>query len=303
MAMRTAPTLILARGALRPPTLASRQRRRWLFTAVKEALKGSTSIVGTVPYHTSYTLLRHPHPPSAYPAKLDARFSPLYRDLTLQAKMRGAGGLVNFWWDPEAEEADGDEPAFAREGEGEGGAEVGTLGEDYPVTVFGAPGVEVDETELMQERERGQGQDGALLLVCTHGARDCRCGDTGGALVRALREELAARRRDDSKSGEHDVWSKVRVGEIAHVGGHKYAANLLAFPSGDWLGNLTPSHASLVLDAVAAQLHVRLTTTAPAAGGTSQPTSLAPLIADPTLWRGRMGLTKEEQIRLLDAHA
>jgi hypothetical protein len=47
------------------------------------------------------------------------------------------------------------------------------------------------------------------VLVCTHGARDCRCGDIGGDLVAALRREVTRRASD------------VAVGEVSHVGGHK----------------------------------------------------------------------------------
>lgn len=48
------------------------------------------------------------------------------------------------------------------------------------------------------------------ILVCTHGARDCRCSDIGGDLVLALRHEIRRRAVD------------VCVTECAHVGGHKY---------------------------------------------------------------------------------
>ena len=50
------------------------------------------------------------------------------------------------------------------------------------------------------------------ILVCTHGARDCRCSDRGGPLVEALRAEISRR----------GVEGRVRVNEIAHVGGHKF---------------------------------------------------------------------------------
>lgn len=57
------------------------------------------------------------------------------------------------------------------------------------------------------------------ILVCTHGARDCRCSDIGGDLVLALRHEV-------SKRG---LQGKVKVTECAHVGGHKYVFPLFAF--------------------------------------------------------------------------
>lgn len=56
------------------------------------------------------------------------------------------------------------------------------------------------------------GGDGKVeVLVCTHGSRDCRCSDRGGALVSSLREEIIKRGLD----------GRIRVSEIAHVGGHK----------------------------------------------------------------------------------
>ena len=49
------------------------------------------------------------------------------------------------------------------------------------------------------------------VYVCTHGSRDCRCSERGGDLVDTLREQVKVR-------GLHD---SIRIGEIAHVGGHK----------------------------------------------------------------------------------
>lgn len=82
------------------------------------------------------------------------------------------------------------------------------------------------------------------VYVCTHGARDCRCGDLGGSFVQALREEVGRRKLEGT----------VKVGEVGHVGGHKcarswglaflssqahvfcsrWAANMLVFPHGEW---------------------------------------------------------------------
>ena len=59
-------------------------------------------------------------------------------------------------------------------------------------------------------------QDHIDILVCTHGARDCRCGEKGGAVYEALKEEVKKMQKDIP-----DL-PNVRVGEVAHVGGHKY---------------------------------------------------------------------------------
>ncbi|KZO90792.1 hypothetical protein CALVIDRAFT_467097, partial [Calocera viscosa TUFC12733] len=77
------------------------------------------------------------------------------------------------------------------------------------------------------------------LYVCTHAARDCRCGETGGAVFRALLAEVAGRKRED-----------VKVREISHVGGHVWAGNVLSYPVGDWYGKITPADVPKLLDAV-----------------------------------------------------
>ncbi|KAI0291993.1 hypothetical protein BC826DRAFT_1020753 [Russula brevipes] len=92
----------------------------------------------------------------------------------------------------------------------------------------------------------------------------------------ALREEIL-KRRSSEPTGKH---SRIVVGEVGHVGGHRHAANVLVFPHGEWLGQLWPKDVPRVLDAI-----------------TKQPSSMD-LLCTPLLahWRGRMGLTKTEQL-------
>lgn len=62
------------------------------------------------------------------------------------------------------------------------------------------------------------------ILVCTHGARDCRCSDIGSDLAIALRSELGRRKAlllppgEKAERGETAGW---KVTDCAHVGGHK----------------------------------------------------------------------------------
>ncbi|KAF8603663.1 ferredoxin [Ceratobasidium sp. AG-I] len=100
------------------------------------------------------------------------------------------------------------------------------------------------------------------IYVCTHGARDCRCGDIGGDLVRVLRSTAPP---------------DVRVFDIGHVGGHKWAGNILVFPLGDWYGNLRPADIPQFLE------HI------------TSPDRHEPMW---THWRGRMGLSQDMQIAL-----
>src|SRR5690606_14804931 len=68
-----------------------------------------------------------------------------------------------------------------------------------------------------------------LLLVCTNGQRDACCVLHGIAVYNALHRQFGAA-----------VW------ESSHHGGHRFAANLLAFPSGRAYGRLRAENAVTV---------------------------------------------------------
>lgn len=66
------------------------------------------------------------------------------------------------------------------------------------------------------------------VFVCAHGTRDQRCGDCGPPIIAAVKESFGA--------GGHGI--AVEVAGTSHVGGHKYAGNVLIYPEGDWYGSL-----------------------------------------------------------------
>jgi hypothetical protein len=70
---------------------------------------------------------------------------------------------------------------------------------------------------------RGERHVGALFLVCTHGRRDPCCAEQGRPLARAMAEVFPA-----------ETW------EASHVGGDRFAANLVAFPHGVYFGRVDP---------------------------------------------------------------
>lgn len=70
----------------------------------------------------------------------------------------------------------------------------------------------------------GERVDEPVVLVCTHGKRNACCARTGAPLAR----HLTARFGDL-------VW------ETTHVGGDRYAANLVCLPHGVYYGNLGPA--------------------------------------------------------------
>lgn len=60
---------------------------------------------------------------------------------------------------------------------------------------------------------------GWYIFVCCHGSRDRRCGVCGPALVSKFGEEIELR----------GLQNKVSVSPCSHIGGHKYAGNVIIF--------------------------------------------------------------------------
>ena len=72
---------------------------------------------------------------------------------------------------------------------------------------------------------------GPLVAVCTHGRHDRCCADHGRPVARALREAGV------------DAW------ECSHVGGDRFAANMVSFPHGLYHGRVSPETAPAVVEA------------------------------------------------------
>ncbi|CAH1444282.1 unnamed protein product [Lactuca virosa] len=112
---------------------------------------------------------------------------------------------------------------------------------------------------------------GSYIFVCAHGARDKRCGVCGPALVSRFKDEIESR-------GDQ---GKVSVRPCSHIGGHKYAGNVIIFGSnnhgkvtGHWYGYVMPDDVPTLLEQ-----HIEKGE-----------------IVD-SLWRGQMGLSEEEQMK------
>ncbi|KAG9200661.1 hypothetical protein G6514_006840 [Epicoccum nigrum] len=63
-----------------------------------------------------------------------------------------------------------------------------------------------------------------VILICGHGGRDARCGAMGPVLQRQFEEVLA-------RSG-----TEALVAQISHIGGHKYAGNVIVYLPPGWGG-------------------------------------------------------------------
>src|ERR1700733_8744991 len=120
------------------------------------------------------------------------------------------------------------------------------------------------------------------LYVCTHNARDCRCGTVGLEIFKTLSALCALPTSSTSSSAP-------RVQEIGHVGGHNYAANILDFPNGDMYGGVCPSN----VEAFKRALLASDTPFGADAGPTNRSKEDTKLLSG--FWRGRLGMSSTEQ--------
>lgn len=110
---------------------------------------------------------------------------------------------------------------------------------------------------------------GWYIFVCCHGSRDRRCGVCGPSVISKFKTEIESR----------GLQGKVSVSPCSHIGGHKYAGNVIIFGpnmkkevTGHWYGYVMPEDVPLLLEQ-----HI----------GKGE-------IVD-FLWRGQMGLSEEDQ--------
>lgn len=96
--------------------------------------------------------------------------------------------------------------------------------------------VRLDLGALRSDEPPGVGVSGPpLTLVCTNGKHDPCCADLGRPVVRALRD-----------AGTANVW------ESSHVGGDRFAANVVFLPSGVYYGRVAPDDAARLVRDLAA---------------------------------------------------
>lgn len=93
--------------------------------------------------------------------------------------------------------------------------------------------LEVD-FEALADGDLGPGEqvDHPIYLVCTHGRHDICCADRGRPLFRAL-----------SPIRPDRTW------EVSHLGGDRFAGNLLVLPRGDYFGRVEPDGVEAVVSA------------------------------------------------------
>jgi hypothetical protein len=126
-----------------------------------------------------------------------------------------------------------------------------------------------DNLDLLPEGVAAAPLKGTDILVCCHRQRDARCGYCGPVLVAEFEKEL-----EDPK---YKAAGEVRVHKVSHVGGHKYAGNVLVYgpKTLDWYAYVRQTDVAEVCEKVIM-------------GGQWIP----------RIWRGRVGVDAEESDRL-----
>ncbi|KAF9648340.1 hypothetical protein BDM02DRAFT_3155793 [Thelephora ganbajun] len=243
------------------------------FSTTNVGIHPCQDLAGTAPFHDYYVMLHSREPPQEFPKAVS---SPIQK--ALQLALTPSNGLVNFSWSLQQSL-----PPLSPSSD-----------ELYFATAFSKEGnvIEVEDLSLSNVHEAAQRITSSrstvqacnatrplYIYVCTHAARDCRCGDVGGSVAEAFRKEIDRR----------GLTSEVKLGETGHVGGHKYAANVLIYPKGEWLGHVKPEDVSNILDKVLEDHALDW-----------NPSTTPPLLL--SHWRGRMGLEKEQQLALAAAH-
>ncbi|KAF8915739.1 Sucrase/ferredoxin-like-domain-containing protein [Mucidula mucida] len=245
--------------------------RRLTTTAATER----PSLLNTIPPHLCYIFLRSPQPISSLASR---HTTPL--QTALQRAVLHWGAFVNVAYYGDASSDEVSARAFYHTG----------LRLDIPSLSLdkGPDNVHKVVDRIADRRsphtEHAQDTD-VYIYVCTHGARDCRCGTTGVDTARALREEIAARGA---------AASRLKVAEVAHVGGHVYAANVLIYPYGDWLGYVTPKDAPTIVEKLLQATPPRIVSNTSEHTLSREPPFL------PHHWRGRMGLPSTVQTELFN---
>jgi hypothetical protein len=84
----------------------------------------------------------------------------------------------------------------------------------------------------------------ALIFVCSHPKRDKRCGVAGPLLIAEFRQNLQAK-----------GISNVAVSAVSHVGGHKFAGNVIIYYKdhrgiwiADWYGRVKTCHVESLIE-------------------------------------------------------
>ncbi|KAF9436859.1 hypothetical protein BGZ76_002744 [Entomortierella beljakovae] len=88
-------------------------------------------------------------------------------------------------------------------------------------------------------------QPKAVIMICSHRKRDKRCGVTAPILKKEFTRILRSKDIYGDCEGDVDIWL------ISHIGGHKFAGNVIVHKSEGmavWYGHVEPCHTQAIVD-------------------------------------------------------
>ncbi|CAG8501463.1 1602_t:CDS:2 [Paraglomus occultum] len=85
----------------------------------------------------------------------------------------------------------------------------------------------------------------AIIFICSHGRRDKRCGITAPLLRNEFEKVLKEKKLDVQSRSDG-----VAVYMSSHVGGHKFAGNIIIYRDGQgiWYGRVSPCHCKAIIE-------------------------------------------------------
>jgi hypothetical protein len=145
-----------------------------------------------------------------------------YVFLDLQRRLAQRDVLVNFVWLRQQSLVAGEEDMREREGYSATywrKSSKAELAKQVEVPWVCSENIDGVARGLIEGLEEEQEPTGPYFYVCCHGKRDCRCGIRGSVLATDISNELRAR------GMLIDAKGRTRIGELGHVGGHKFVFN------------------------------------------------------------------------------
>ncbi|KAF9210371.1 Altered inheritance of mitochondria protein 32 [Podila verticillata] len=85
----------------------------------------------------------------------------------------------------------------------------------------------------------------AAIMICSHRKRDKRCGVTAAILGKEFKRILRSKNIYGDLEGDVEIWM------ISHIGGHKFAGNVIVHKSEGmavWYGRVDPCHCQTIVD-------------------------------------------------------
>ncbi|KAK3819075.1 MAG: Sucraseferredoxin-like protein, partial [Linnemannia elongata] len=118
--------------------------------------------------------------------------------------------------------------------------------------------LDASNKELQVEKDGGRGSStvsistaNAAIMICSHGKRDNRCSKTAPILKKQFLQCLRQKDIYGDAEGDVEIWL------VSHIGGHKFAGNVIVHRSEPeektsmaiWYGRVEPCHAPAIVEA------------------------------------------------------